>query len=103
MSLKATVAHGARWMDQNHPGWHDKINTAKLAMEFTRPQSNRLGKSCIGAQLSREGNYWDFMAENNLFGGRAARLGLNLNLCQSRNWQYPTRLWKNEIRERRRQ
>lgn len=53
---KLAVKKGAFWMDENHPGWANRINLDELSMESC--------DSCIIGQAVMETGYWGVIEDN---------------------------------------
>lgn len=105
--LAPRVDAGIDWLNDNHPGWLDRIDLGRLDM------ANRW--NCVGAQLSARGEYFEFVETFNppdlhgftvhtptvadelaaLPGGKAPYTG---SLCDF-GFEVLTDLWKAKITE----
>ena len=98
--LKARIDEGARYLDVIKPGWVDEIDLTKLDMSFASIGFES-DCGCIAAQLSEDGNGFEFMFHNNMTYAESSILGLWFADGEVADYVKLTKLWKEEILRRR--
>lgn len=85
------VRRGARFLDRNHPGWHNKVDTGRLDVF----DSDR----CVAAQLY--GNYWKGIDALRIPETRVYRYGMQEAPDRVENVRGFNSAWRREIKLRR--
>lgn len=84
------VTRGAAWLDENYPGWVDRIDLGALDM------ANECW--CVVGQANPNGDYYQAMDDQWL-----DEWHLGFTLLFGDDWGLLTEAWKTEIRRRRQQ
>lgn len=90
------VRRGSEWLDENHPGWEDKIDLTTLDLKYC--------SRCILGQLygldEDPFRYWDILRENQI---EEDELGFSVHGDRDDDGLWPalTEAWRDEITSRR--
>jgi hypothetical protein len=88
--MRDRARRGAAWLDTNMPGWHRRIDTARLDIEFTN--------CCIMGQLTGDYNDW----QETVPPAFPMKHGLFIRHQKDKNWRKQTDAWREEVTARQR-